>query len=281
MFIGNSMDLFAVFFYIPLYNIIIVLYHALQDNLGLSIIALAIIFRALTFPLTVRQLKFSEQSREMQDRLKEVKKQYKHNKEKLQQEQMKVQQEYLPGQLSGCLPMIFQAVIISQIFIILRNVFVEGTAGFNKIAYSFVPQFPEGAEFNTEFLGLSLATNASAELSGGVVEALPYVILAVSVAVLQFINLKVTMGLRDRRTDKSDEKSEKESSGKDEDPSNDFSEALQRTTKQTMYMIPSFVGVAAFTFPAGLALYWTVQSGFVIIQQFLIHRIRIHNEQVT
>ena len=291
------MDIFAVLFYIPIYNVIAGLYHLLGDNLALSIVAIAIIFRTLTIPLTLRQIKFAKQNQEMQERLSELKKLHKNNSNKLKEEQAKLQQEYLPGQIAGCLPMILQFLVLSQIFVILRNIFAKvgvvftdrlaGTEvvtsrGFmfdEEVMYGPVKDFlgdSLGVSIDTNFFGINLGSSAGEIGYADLEKVLPYILLAVLVAITQFVSNRILMALRSPKRDKQEGESKAKKKGADEPE--DFGEIMQRSTRQTMYFFPILIGFFALNFPAGLGIYWTTQSAFVIIQQFLIEKLRKQDE---
>lgn len=263
------MDLFGVLFYQPIYNFLILLYNLTGQNLGTAILLVAIIFRLVTIPLTRRQIKFAEKNQEMQERLKELKAKHKNNKDKLQEEQLKLQQEYLPGQLAGCLPLIVQLIVFSQLYIVLSNIFAQGTASFNQVAYGFIPKFAEGASFNTQFLMIDIAKHPGNIGYSDLGTVLPYILLAVAVAATQLVSTRILMGKQKKL--KEEKKLDK---SKPEGDIEDFGEIMQRSTQQTMYILPVMLGFFALSFPAGLSLYWTTQNGFVIIQQLIQERIQ-------
>ncbi|HFB07013.1 MAG TPA: YidC/Oxa1 family membrane protein insertase, partial [Chloroflexi bacterium] len=92
----------------PILNVLIVLSHVLFGQFGLAIIALTIIVRLASWPLTRRQLKSSKAMQDMQPKLQELQKKYAKNKPKLQQEMMKLYKEAGINPL-GCLwPMLIQ-----------------------------------------------------------------------------------------------------------------------------------------------------------------------------
>lgn len=267
-------EIFDVLFYEPLYNGIIILYHALGDNLALAIIGIALISRTVMIPLTLRQIRMAESGREFSEKVKEIKEKYKDDQEKQNQEMMKIQSQYLPQQLAGCLPMIFQFIIFINIYRVIRNIIDEGAIGFNEVAYSFVDKFPDGYEYTTDLLGLMDMKNSSSDVvsSEGIAEALPYLLLLVGVAAAQFGSMRILMAIRSKRSTK-DEKSKKEEKKK-KAGEEDFSEILQRSTKQTMFFMPVLLMFIGYGLPSGLSLYWISQSGFVIIQQFVISRLQ-------
>src|SRR5690348_2310189 len=102
------MDIFTVLLYQPIYNLLVVFYRLFGNDLGLAIIAIALLMRLVLFPLTMRQTKMAETSREFNVKLKELREKYKDDKDKLNTEMAKLQSQYLPGQLNGCLSLILQ-----------------------------------------------------------------------------------------------------------------------------------------------------------------------------
>lgn len=273
------MDIFTLLVHQPVYNLLIVLYRALGENLGLAIIAIALLSRLVTIPITMKQIKNAEKAQEMNGRIKKIKEKYKNNKEKQSQELMKVQSEYLPGQIAGCLPMILQfALLITVYNVLLRGIFgPDGVMDFNKFAYPFVAPFAEGAVINGNFLGLiDLGKSAASLIDPTVMQILPYIILVVLVGAAQFFSTRVLMGQRKNAAKDKDNKEKREGKGK-QSAEPDFAEAMQRSTQQTMYLFPILIMLSAWNFPAGVGLYWTVQSGFVIIQQFLVTKLKQFN----
>jgi membrane protein insertase Oxa1/YidC/SpoIIIJ len=61
---------------------------------------------------------------------------------------------------------------------------------------------------------------------------------------------------------------------KNENPTEDFSAALQQSTKQTMFLFPIMIAFFSYSIPIGLSIYWIVQNTFVIIQTLVIKRIK-------
>lgn len=265
------MDILTVLFYQPIYNLLMILYRSFGGDLGLAIISVALISRIVTYPLTRRQIKFAEKSREMNTKVKEIKEKYKNNKDKQNEEMLKLQSEFLPGQLSGCLTIIVQAILLLTILNVVRNLFETQGAGFADVAYSFVPIFGTGEIPNTIFLGIiDLAKSPAIIGYDNILVVAPYILLAVCVGLGQYFSTKILMGSQSKNeTDSKNKKSK--SKNVEEVP--DFSEIMQKSTQQTMVILPLIVGFASLSFPAGLSLYWTIQSAFVIIQQMVIHRL--------
>lgn len=274
------MIIFEILFYQPIFNFLIILYRLLGENLGLSLIAIALVSRLITIPITNRQLKSAEKNKEFQEKYNEIKKKYKNNKEKLTEESAKLQSKYLPGQLGGCLPLIVQMIMFINIFNVLRNLLNTGVSAFNDVAYSFVDKFPEGASINKLFLGdlLDLGKAPSAVGIGNISEFWPYAILLVLVVLSQYYSTVIMMGSANKKKEEEKKKieNEKKKKKKDKKPDEpDFGEIMQMTSKQMMYILPLTIGFISYNSPAGLTLYWTAQSAFVIIQRLISKRVEI------
>jgi len=261
------MNIFEILFYQPIYNLIIVLYRILGGELGLAIIAVGIISRAVLIPLALKQAKLAETGREFSDKAKEIKKRVK-DKEKQQQELLKLQQEYLPAQLGGCLPLILQFIIFINIYSVLRNIIEKGAESFNQVAYSFVPKFTEGYSIDNDFFRVFDLQKSPSQVEG-VVNLIPYIVLIILVGLTQYYSFKVIASLRKAKPDKDkDDKSKKKKEGEAED----FNEIMQRSTQQATALMPLLLMFISFSLPSGLSIYLITTSTFVILQQLIFSK---------
>lgn len=78
----------------------------------------------------------------------------------------------------------------------------------------------------------------------------PWYILPILCVVFTFITQKFTMSVQKGTMDP----------------------AAQKTQNMMLYMMPLFIGFAAISMPAGVALYWVVQNIFTFVQQFVMMR---------
>lgn len=277
--------MFNTLFYEPVFNLLIILYRALGENLGLAIIGIALISRVLLFPLTMKQIRMAESSKEFAEKSKEIKKKYHNNKEKQQEALLKLQREYLPQQLSGCLPLIFQLILFINVYSVIKNITGEGAKTFADAAYSFVPKFAENEAVNTDFFGIVDLHKTASEVGSSSTDIIPYLVLIIFVGLTQYFSVRVLQGLRNSREDKAKEASlnvrkEKNKRNKKEPEPDDFADIVQQSTKQAMMIMPFMIMFVAYSLPSGLALYWTIQSSFVIIQQLVVHRIHLKQQKL-
>lgn len=265
----------------PLYdlvfNTLVVLYRFFGEDLGWALIMLAVLTRLLLLPFAIKQLKNVDKNKEFQAKYKEIKEKYKKNKERQTQELAKLQGQYLPGQLSGCLTLILQLLLLIQINYVIRNLLQHGTAAFNEIAYGFVGKFQEGHEFDVTFLGdwLNLGQTANSVGITNWAESWPYLLVALVLVLTQFFSMRI-MTASTQPEPIPAEKEKKQSKKAEEVPS--FSEVFQNTNRQMMMFFPLLLGFFSLSYPSGLSLYFATTSLFVIIQQVFMKRTELIQE---
>lgn len=280
-------DIFGILFYQPIYNLLVVFYRFFNGDLALAIVAVALVMRIIIFPLTKKQIsaqeKIAESSRNMNAEIAELKQKYKNDKEKLNAETLKVQQKYLPQQL-GCLGLFAGLFVQSAFFLtlysVLNNLFTHGKNTFSGVAYPFVGAFAPDEPLNATLLGVIDLGKSPGMIGYQVISVvLPYIILVVLAAFLQYVSLWLTFKAKDWKGER--EKAEKEANGelekkkekkqlqKGEFDPDQFQDTANRINKQMMFMFPAMVLLFGLQAPAGLAIYWTVQSAFVIIQMLI------------
>lgn len=234
-------DLFNQILFVPLFNLLVAIYNFLPGgDFGIAIIVLTIIVRIILFPIAQKGIKSQKALGELQPQIKAIQKKFKDKKEQQAQELMKLYKEKKINPASGCLPLLIQLPVLIALFQVLRKGLNQETLGF---LYSFV-QTPE--TINNLFLGLiDLSSSGSW-------------ILAILAGVFQFIQGKMITPTS-------------KSSGKA-----DFASMM---SKQMVYTMPVITVLIALRFPAGLALYWSVNNLFTILQQYLVIKKNKKNEE--
>jgi YidC/Oxa1 family membrane protein insertase len=225
----------------PMLNTLLWIYSIL-GNFGLAIIIFTILVRMLTYPLTYRQLKSTSAMQEMQ-KSKEwqgIQKKYKKDKQKLQQEQMKLYKEMGVNPLGSCLPTLIQfPVIIGLYQSIIRALAVtpfQMTTLYSNI-YPFL-DISRLIPIDNTFLWMNLSEPERLYIFGFGVP-----VLAIFVVVTTYFQSKLMTP-----------------AGQPGDQGAQMSQAMN------LYM-PLFMGWLAYSFAAGLALYF-VASNLVTIGQY-------------
>ena len=99
---------------------------------GFSIIALTVLVKLATFPLSKKQVESSMQMQKMQPRIKELQAMYANDPERLQMEQARLYKEAGFNPLAGCLPVFATLPVFIGLYRALSNAASEGllTDGF-------------------------------------------------------------------------------------------------------------------------------------------------------
>jgi YidC/Oxa1 family membrane protein insertase len=92
----------------------------ISGNYGLAVILMALFFQIVTYPLNVRQAKFSMAMRFIGPKQKEIQQKYKGDPNAANAALMDVYKQYGVSPTMGCLPMLLQFPIVIAIFGVLR-----------------------------------------------------------------------------------------------------------------------------------------------------------------
>lgn len=231
-------ELFDILFYHPFFNALIFLYNSLPfHDLGLAIIILTIIVKALLWPISWQQLKAQKGLQDLQPKIKALQQQYKDDKQALGVAQMKLFSEHKINPLTSCLPSLVQIPFLIALFYTFIN-------GLKEHDFSILyPFMVAPASFQEAFLGtFSLTADHN-------------IPLAIVVAATQFAQAWMLLPKTPAHVKGSGDE--------------DMTAAMN---KQMTYMMPIMTGYFSYIFPSGLGLYWIVQSLLSIAQQWLFLR---------
>jgi len=241
--LGQIGQLFNYIITLPIFNVLMLLYH-LFGSMALSIIVLTLIVRLALFPLTLKQLKSTKATQAIQPLIADVRKKYKDQKEQYAAMQA-IYKEYGVNPVAGCLPLLVQLPVLYGLFFALRealNVNNLPSAQFlhslNQSIYPFLPKFIIPPDPYMIWFGGPINLGHPD----------PTHILPILAGLATFLQLRMSQP----RT---------ASASKD---------AMTQQMKIMQYISPLMVGFFAWNYAAGLALYWTVSSLFAIIQQYFV-----------
>jgi YidC/Oxa1 family membrane protein insertase len=234
--------------------------------LGLAIIAIAIISRLALIPLSKTQIEMSKKMAKLKPELDKLQKKYKNNPEKLSQEQMKLYKKVGYNPL-GCIgSFIPQIIILSVLIGVVRAITSNNTEGIYEFILNWVSNGTGQFSIDPTFLGLDLTltyNDLSGEFGRFSSQALPYLILALVVGVVQYATTRLTMILQNPDKVKS-KKKEKKSNEPD-------MQAMQENMQKSMiFMFPLMTIFVSISAPAALGIYWITQSIMLIAQYFIL-----------
>ena len=99
-------------------------------NYGIAIILMTILVKALTYPLTAKQVRSMKAMQELQPALKKLQKDYKNNPQLLQQKMAELYKEAGVNPLAGCLPLLIQMPILMGVYYCLYGYSYSGDPTF-------------------------------------------------------------------------------------------------------------------------------------------------------
>ncbi|MBW3666225.1 MAG: YidC/Oxa1 family membrane protein insertase [Actinobacteria bacterium] len=209
--------------------------------LGFSIILLTIGINIVVFPLTLKQTRATRAFTALQPKIKKIQAEHKDDPQEMQRQLMAAQREAgaTPG---GCLiPLLVQMPIWFALFRLLQTPerYIEESARL----FGFLGN-------GATFLGMQLSKSPSTAMSEDVLLAIPYLIMIALMVATQYIQ-------------------QWHSTYGQERPNQKGAGAQQAITK----IMPLFIGVISWSFPAGLVLYWATSNLFRFGQQALIFKI--------
>ena len=233
MSIGEIWDLIILS---PMINVLIVVSGSLFNNFGLAIIALTIIVRVVTMPLTFKQLRATKAMQTLQPQLAELQKKYGKDKAKLAQEQMRMYKESGVSPAGCMLPMLVQLPIWIALFQSIIRVVAVTPEGFLNLArhlYSSWSAVFSLVPLSSKFMWLDLATPDR------------FLLLPILVGGTMWLQQKMVMP----RT---------------ADP------RQQAQSTMMLWMMPLMFAFLTTQFPSGLALYWVISNIITIVVQYKI-----------
>ena len=248
---GQIGYLFNLIFTFPIFNGLMLLY-GLFGDFGLSIIVLTIVIKLILFPLTLQQLKSMKATQALQPQMAELKKKYAKDQQAQALATQALYKEYGVNPVAGCLPLLVQLPVLYGMFNAFNNVLrFQATKGttllehINGIIYPFLPHFTRLPNLN-----LTWFTFLNPHWYFALSQPDPTHILPILAGLATFVQLRMSQ------------------------PKTATTAAANDPTQQSMktmqYIMPLVTVFFGWTFPAGLALYWTVSSVFQAVQQYFV-----------
>lgn len=217
----------------PLFNGLIFFYTAFPlRDLGLAIILLTIVIRALLLPFTWKMQKAQREMARIQPLIKELQERHKGNREEQAKALMELYREHKVNPFSGCLVMILQIPILIALFHVFQSGFdSEGLV----YLYSFISNPGDLSPFSFGILDLSKGN----------------IYLGIPAALTQYWQTRLTGTASPFSADKKD--------------------MAGMLRWQALYLFPILILVWSYTLPSALTLYWTVLNIFGILQELIVN----------
>jgi YidC/Oxa1 family membrane protein insertase len=246
----------------PLFQVLFIILAAVYQGLenlavpgaiGVAIVVLTLIVRAILIPLFRKQLVSQKRIQMLSPEVKEIQKRYKGDRLKMQQAQQELYRERGVNPLAGCLPLLLQLPLLFIMYTVIQNgltnqdpnamlnvfgaqlVTLDCTNAGNPNLPCIDPQVPLLGDVSRPQVLFS-------------VFGLGFSILAVVSALLQLVQSRMMLPPADP----------------------DNTDPNVRIQRQMMLFLPLISIVYGGFLPAGLFIYWIVATIFSIVQQYLI-----------
>lgn len=209
----------------------------LVHNWGISIIIMTILLKLIMFPLSKKQSLGSLKMQELQPKMKALQEKYKNDQQKLQQETSKLYQQAGYNPASGCLPMLFQFLVLFAMYNLFNNYFEFRGAMFIP---GWIPDLSTGDSVFTWEKNITFISS----MTGNHIRLLPVIYV-----VTQLLSGKITQYGQTAAPGQS-----------------------QATMKFMMYGMPLMFFFMFYNAPSGLLLYWLTSNILQIFQQLIINK---------
>jgi len=236
---------FHEFLYIPIYNLLIYLVGVLPGgDVGLAVVIVTLLVKAITFPLSLSALKTQAAMRQIEPKLKELRETYKDDKPKQAEAMFALYKEHKIRPFSSILLMLIQIPVLITLFLVFQREPIDRVNP--EILYSFVT---DPGTFSALFLGIFLIAGHN-------------IVLAVIAAVTQFIQAHYAIPLPPKPARDLTKAPSKEEMGAE------FGRAM---AIQARYVLPLVIGFVAFTSGA-VALYLITSNIVALFQEFIVRK---------
>lgn len=244
------MSFFHTVLYTPIYNLLMFLTDVLPgQDIGLAVVAATLIVKVILMPLSFAALRTQRAIKAIEPEMKEIREKLKDDKETQAKEMFALYKKYGVNPFAGLLTLIIQLPIVIALYWVFNNKTLLSVDV--SILYSFVPA---PLAISPLFLGIFAVTGVS-------------ITLAVIAAVTQFAYGWYAIPVPEKSTKK---------------PGTDMQADFGRSLAlQMRFMLPIFIGVAAYYTSVAIALYFITSNLVGILQEFIIRRKKIELTAVT
>ena len=212
------------------------LLHKVIKNWGVCIIVLTLLLKIVLFPLSKNQSMSALKMQELQPKMKAIQDKYKNDQQKLQIETSKLYKEAGYNPASGCLPMLFQFLILFAMYNLFNNYFEFRGAMFIP---NWIPDLSIGDSVYTFKNNIPVISR----FLGNNIRLLPVIYVCT-----QLLSGKITQYGQAGANQNS------------------------ASMKFMMYGMPLIFFFLFYNAPSGLLLYWLTSNILQIVQQVIINK---------
>lgn len=253
---GAIGKIFVGLFYAPLYNLLAYLIGFFGNSLWAWILAITVLIRVILLFPQHKMMVSQRKMQAIQPKIKKLQEKHKWNQQAMWVELMKLYKDEWVNPMGSCGFLLIQMPFL----IVIYNIIMHITSLSNEFyLYSFLPSFSI-SQIDYNFFGIDLLG------AGG----LTWILLGLSVAIIQYIQVRLSLAGREAPESKSWVVLEKK---KGEDSYNAMMPDPEMMNKIMLYGMPVMVGIFTYTLIAWVWLYWWMSTLFAVFQQLFVNKI--------
>ncbi len=247
--------IFVWVFYAPIYNLMIFLLTLFNWVFGWAILSITIIIRLVLLYPQHKMMVSQKKLQAIQPKIKAIQTEFKWNQAVLWQKLMELYKTEKVNPMWSCGFLLIQMPILLVIYNIILG--IKDPSSYFYV-YSFLSNFKLDS-INYNFFGLDL-------LSSWGIWGL---VLAISVAVVQFLQVKLSLADKNKNLDKKWVVLEKKSW---DDNYSQFMPDPDMMNKFMLYWMPAMVWVFTYSLFAWVGIYWWISTTFMLVQQLIVNK---------
>jgi len=247
--VGIFKSLWRILFFKPIFNVLIFLISILPGhNLALGILILTLLIKILLIIPSKKAILQQKRMQKVQKELEGVKRRFAGDQHKIAQETMQIWKKHNINPLGTFTPMLVQFPIMIALFFVVR----DGLSPHNSI---FLWDFL--ADFDLSLVSKNFFNFLDLDQKG-------VWYLALIVALLQFLSMKLTFLKNKKEVKNKVKKSKKKEVAKENQ--------MQMVNQIMTYALPVMIGFFTFSMPAVMGFYWGISTIFSIGQQIILNK---------
>lgn len=253
---GAFSKLFIGLFYAPIYNLIIWLVDLFSWSFGWAVVWVTIILRTLLIWPQHKMMVSQRKLQALQPKIKKIQEEFKWNQQMLWMKMMELYKNEKVNPVWSCWFLLIQMPILIVIYYII--IWIQDPANIFYL-YWFLSNFSlDQIDFNFYWLDLLASW------------WIQWFILALSVAAIQFIQIKLSLIIKGKDEKKDGVVLEKK---KDDNKYSQMMPDPDMINKFMLYGMPVMVWIFTFTLFAAVWIYWWISTLFMLFQQLIVNKI--------
>lgn len=246
--------LFIWIIYKPIYNLVVGLIEIFNWSFWWAIISITIILKLVLLWPQQRMMVSQRKIQEMQPKIKQIQEQYKWDQATMWQKLMELYSKEKINPLGSCWFLLIQLPILLVVYNVIR--WIQTPANWYYL-YSFLNDFSL-SHINFNFYWLDLLWERWVQ----------WILLWITVALVQFIQIKISLPKKKEENKKwvvlEKKENEKDYSSMMPDP--------DMMNKFMLYIMPLMVWFFTYSWFAAIWLYWWISTLFTLIQNIFVNK---------